>query len=503
MQHYHTNTPDIPLWRMPARADVQDTANRVFGEGRAMTEIVEYPLPDGRRGRAAYTVSPDGKVKVEFVDSSGARVPKDFASIADFNSYHDRKIYVAPGSDEHASLVRDLDKSRHGSPQPDADGEATKTNFGAPQKATGSSTPAAKPAEVSVVLDATRRISAEEKAREREVLLDEARRAGAEDKARLAEWKKSPKRPRDEAEAKVWQEKQPEKDDASFDKVLPSEAERDFDPKPSNSGRQVAIRIQGDSETKGQYIVGPDDSRDVEGRSADFQAAAKSAEIPDKRGKIQFHILPEDEATELGFTERPKPKDDAKDKSSAAKNKPKPIKPIHPLLIDGVQKESSLAGEAGHPITARTSPKKTPEKTRASMRKTIDASLNEADSYKWVLSERKEFGLKRPGNASTGGVDHVTLLVEGDTVKVFLNDTTTPGQPKKSKKTHAKWRDQLLADFPKDAVGVRHFGFPDPALEAKIAKAFNDGEIYTRTIRGGPPTNAGREYALDTPVKVP
>ena len=59
VQHYHTNMPDIPLWRQPARADVAELGNRVSGEGRAMTEIVEGRLPNDRIGRTAYTVSPD------------------------------------------------------------------------------------------------------------------------------------------------------------------------------------------------------------------------------------------------------------------------------------------------------------------------------------------------------------------------------------------------------------------------------------------------------------
>lgn len=136
VQHFHTNAPDIPLWRMPARADVAETSVRAAGTGHPVTELVEYPLPDGKRGRAAYTVNPDNSVKIEFVDPTGQRVVKEFPSVKDYNDYHDtHKVHVEPGSESYKSLMKDLDKTFGRTPSPEAADTVTKTMAGpAPKK---------------------------------------------------------------------------------------------------------------------------------------------------------------------------------------------------------------------------------------------------------------------------------------------------------------------------------------------------------------------------------
>ena len=128
VQHYHTNAPDIPLWRMPARADVSGLSHSVAGEGRTMTEIVESRLPNGKIGRTAYTVSADGKVKVEFIDAADQRVQKNFNSIDEYNSdYESRKILVS------SEVVKDTDQwlaARRGNTEPVDTDSSRKTNFG-------------------------------------------------------------------------------------------------------------------------------------------------------------------------------------------------------------------------------------------------------------------------------------------------------------------------------------------------------------------------------------
>ena len=136
VQHYHTNTADVPLWRMPAQADVAEPAQRVAGEGRTMTEIVEYPLPDGRRGRSAYTVTREGGLAIEIVKADGERIVKTFDRVADFDSYHEtRTIFDNPVA--RADADRWLENRRMGNLEREGE-TGGKTNFGTASKGKGS-----------------------------------------------------------------------------------------------------------------------------------------------------------------------------------------------------------------------------------------------------------------------------------------------------------------------------------------------------------------------------
>jgi hypothetical protein len=127
VQHYHTNEPDIPLWRMPARADVTEPHTRAERTNKPTTEIVEYPLPGGKRGRAAYTVHPDGSLEVKFVDAAGKPAEKKFGSIKEYEQYYEaHKVYVEPGSEAYKRLTAGLDKPA-AAPDP---GTSTKTMHG-------------------------------------------------------------------------------------------------------------------------------------------------------------------------------------------------------------------------------------------------------------------------------------------------------------------------------------------------------------------------------------
>jgi hypothetical protein len=128
VQHYHTNEPDIPLWRMPARADVSEPQVRAERTNKPTTEIVEYPLPGGKRGRAAYTVHPDGSLKIEFVDAAGKKAEKTFASVKDYNKYYESQtVYVDPASETYKRMIAGP-KKPGGEAEP---GTSTKTMYGA------------------------------------------------------------------------------------------------------------------------------------------------------------------------------------------------------------------------------------------------------------------------------------------------------------------------------------------------------------------------------------
>ncbi|UCV01698.1 hypothetical protein [Dechloromonas denitrificans] len=135
VQHFHTNTADVPLWRMPAQADVAELAHRVAGQGRTMTEIVEFPLPGGKRGRSAYTVTKEGGLVIETVNADGKRITKNFSRVADFDSYHEsRAIFDNPVA--RADTDRWLEQRRKG--KLDNEGAVGgKTNFGTAAKGPG------------------------------------------------------------------------------------------------------------------------------------------------------------------------------------------------------------------------------------------------------------------------------------------------------------------------------------------------------------------------------
>ncbi len=133
VQHYHTNAPDVSLWRGPARADIKDTADRVAGTGRPLTEIVEHPLPDGTRGRAAYTVRTDGSITVRYQNADGKLESKRFASMADFDDqYMAKKVFFDPTAhpDIDRSLLADAKKAAKRSGSEDDEGGKTMASPG-------------------------------------------------------------------------------------------------------------------------------------------------------------------------------------------------------------------------------------------------------------------------------------------------------------------------------------------------------------------------------------
>ena len=174
VQHYHTNQPDIPLWRMPARADITEPYMRATRTNKPTTEIVEYPLPGGKRGRAAYTVNPDGSMKVEFVDAAGNKQSKSFASVKDYNDYYKTQtVYLDPNSEDYKRLM-----AGPGGP-PVEEGVSTKTQEGVPAQ----QGPQKRQSDVASEVEETKT----PRKQSQRVLNEEERIKAAAEKARLEE----------------------------------------------------------------------------------------------------------------------------------------------------------------------------------------------------------------------------------------------------------------------------------------------------------------------------
>ncbi|MEO8154447.1 MAG: hypothetical protein ABI605_15360 [Rhizobacter sp.] len=447
VQHFHPNTSDVPLWRMPSSADVSGLVEQVMRQGGTSTEIVEYPLPNGKRGRAAYTVTSEGKLIVEYVGVDGKRVPKTFDKVEDYKAYHPaRKVAADP------TIRADTDAwvaARRGNKPDDTPGPGGQAMYAAAPKKTA----AAKPS--------------------------------AADVARAEEWKN----------------KVPAADAHSFKDVKaelalpePSSPPKKGTPPPAlkvdppSSERQVAVRVQGDSKNKGHFIVGPElpAKQDVFNVDTAAYLASASDEFNAAAANPAFLVLTETQARAMGFVEMGKPfKSAAEDQAFAARtNALGPVAPeFTPAQKNGVTLESSKAAPDSHPIAARTSPKKGAAKAKEAWDRTIGPSLEESESYKFQLLKKKELGLKRAGNASEKGADHITADLTTDPPRIYLNDATTPDQVKNRKPTHKDWYEQFKKDFPADAKGVRDFGFADPVINAKLNAAVDAGDVYTRTLR--------------------
>ena len=187
---------------------------------------------------------------------------------------------------------------------------------------------------------------------------------------------------------------------------------------------------------------------------------------------------------------------------------------------DGSLRESLGAGERPrnpHPVTSRVSDQKTGliknEQARIDARataveKTIQADLNQAAGYNHLL-DNGEYGLLRPGNVSTGGVDAITVKYHNGRAEIYLNDFTSPGAAKGPKPAHDKWRKELEAIIAKDKLQLAN-----PKLEDAIREAAKpgSGRVFTRTVRiqrlqtgGVPRGGVGPVFSgvtMETPVRV-
>ena len=231
----------------------------------------------------------------------------------------------------------------------------------------------------------------------------------------------------------------------------------------------VAVRIQGDPKSKGSY----------------WQEGTPEFEL--YRDKPAFHVMPKSEADALGLRPSGTP----------------PGTAIEPVKIKGMQVESSGAGRGKgkkHKIMARTSVKADPDSTSKAWGKTIGASRAEAHGYKYLL-ESGEFGIMRPGNVSTGGVDAITAEISGGKAKIFLNDFTGPETSKGEKPTHKDWVSELDEALKVEGKGD-DFGFGNRDIDDAIQRAAASGDnIYVRIVRIAY-TVDGVQVTVGTPMRV-
>lgn len=467
VQHFHPNPADVPLWRMPSSADVSELGNRAMSQQHTLTEIVEYPLPNGQRGRAAYTVSPNGKLIVEFIKSDGSRASKTFDGAKDFGGYHaSSKVFDAESIRAEVDQWLAERRKNEEPPQPVLGDKAM--NAAAP--VTPASPQSSKPAAAS-----------SDKPWDR---------AKAEN-----EWKQSKKHTVSAEDAKAWDAKRPAQGEADFSDVaaefakgepaqLPNDPARGLN--PSSQEPLVAARVTRGASSKNRYKFEP---------LPNDPSQKPLSKTQQKDQRKNFVVLPESEARNLGFVaqgedftllsakgERLNARGQVLDGQGkvavGADDMPVKAKPFV-LERGGKQVMSAKANEAEHPVTGRASVKKTKKSEKKAIESNITPSLQEPDSLKFVVA-KGELILKLAGNANAPGADHVTF--DPKTGRVYLNDATSPTRPKKPKDSHQKWRQDFENGFPKDQAGKRDFGF-GPAVNDAINKAIEDDQVFARTLR--------------------
>ena len=110
--HSHPNPDNVLTVRMPSPKDVSISTELAFQSRRAVTQFIDYPLPDGRRALASYTVEPvRGRVTLKYQRANGENVTREFASTQDYaHEYNERTTYVERGSPAWKSMMQDLDE---------------------------------------------------------------------------------------------------------------------------------------------------------------------------------------------------------------------------------------------------------------------------------------------------------------------------------------------------------------------------------------------------------
>jgi hypothetical protein len=107
--HYHSNPGHALTMRMPAAADVEGAIAFARETGRPVTEFVESPLPGGGRGITAYTVTPDGKITIEYVRPNGERITQPYEDLSAYRTeLNSRDVMLDPTSPHYREVMEDL-----------------------------------------------------------------------------------------------------------------------------------------------------------------------------------------------------------------------------------------------------------------------------------------------------------------------------------------------------------------------------------------------------------
>ena len=108
LTHYHPNAENVLTFRLPSRNDVTQTYLAAIRSNRPMTEMVEWPLPGGGRGRTTWTVDPDSST-IRIIFDPRAKRPNLELPLTEFERYwHERTVFAKPGTPLHQDLTEDL-----------------------------------------------------------------------------------------------------------------------------------------------------------------------------------------------------------------------------------------------------------------------------------------------------------------------------------------------------------------------------------------------------------
>ena len=109
VMHSHPNPDNVLTLRGPAPKDVWETWRTTLRLNHPVTEFIDYPLPNGRRGLVAYTAEPDGRITIKFDKADGSRITREFKDPDDYKRHWgERTTYIDPGSPEYKWRMRDV-----------------------------------------------------------------------------------------------------------------------------------------------------------------------------------------------------------------------------------------------------------------------------------------------------------------------------------------------------------------------------------------------------------
>lgn len=132
------------------------------------------------------------------------------------------------------------------------------------------------------------------------------------------------------------------------------------------------------------------------------------------------------------------------------------------------------------PFTGGQLPVSATSRSPRSFPTAIRADIGESEAYKQALP-RGEVGLQRPMGANVAGADFITAIAKPDgSVEIVVTDVKTSEHgkfPAPKTQLPGTWRTEV-----QDAIGPARLNLSDPALEARIRAAFQQGRIRLRQL---------------------